>query len=164
MICKGENVLFQELDAFISSFEEKEGELIAILHKAQSLFGYLPRELQEYIADTIGAPVAKVNGVVSFYNYFTTEPRGKHQVSVCLGTACYVRGAEKVLKELKRVLNVEVGQVTEDGLFSIDCLRCFGACMLAPVIVIDKDVHGKVLPKDVKGILEQYREKEKLHE
>lgn len=157
MNCKTNNVWFEELDSYIDSFEEKEKGLIAILHKAQSIFGYLPADLQEHIAQKIGISIAKVNGVVSFYNYFTTEPRGKYQISICTGTACYVRGAENVIKELKKELKIDVGGITEDGLFSLDCLRCVGACGLAPVVVIGKDVHGKVKPNDVKKIIAQYQ-------
>lgn len=160
MDCKQNNIWFEELDNYIDSFDEKERALIAILHKAQSIFGYLPEDLQEHIAKKINIPIAKVNGVVSFYNYFTTEPRGKYQISVCTGTACYVRGADNIVKEFKKELKIEIGGMTEDGLFSLDCLRCVGACGLAPVVVIGKDVHGKVMPSDVKKIIAGYKKLE----
>ncbi|MBR5983494.1 MAG: NAD(P)H-dependent oxidoreductase subunit E, partial [Bacteroidales bacterium] len=115
------------------SFGNKPGELINVLHKAQGHFGYLPAEVQEYIAECLQIPVAKVYGVVSFYSFFTMTPKGEHPINVCLGTACYVRGAEKVLDALKNELKIEVGQVTPDGKFSLNCLRCVGACGLAPV-------------------------------
>jgi NADH-quinone oxidoreductase subunit E/NADP-reducing hydrogenase subunit HndA len=130
------------------------GELINILHETQETFGYLPHEVQVLIAKKLGIPVNRVNGVVSFYTFFTEKPKGKHIVSVCLGTACYVRGAEKVLDEAKKVLGIEVGQTTPDGIFSLDSLRCVGACGLAPVVLVDGKVFGNVEPKNVSGILE----------
>ena len=130
------------------------GELINILHKPQSALGYLPQEVQSAVARNLGIPATHVNGVVSFYAFFTEKPKGKHPISVCLGTACYVRGAEKVLDEVKKVLGIEVGETTPDGFFSLDCLRCVGACGLAPVLMIDGKVYGNVDPKNVKAILE----------
>ena len=134
---------------------------IIVLHKAQEIFGYIPAEVQEFIAEELEVPVAKVYGVVSFYNFFSMEPKGKYQISVCTGTACYVRGAGKVLESLEKELNIEVGGVTKDGLFSLDCLRCVGACGLAPVVIVGKEVHGKVKPTDVKKLIEEYMEKER---
>ena len=130
------------------------GELINILHETQNTFGYLPRDVQELVAKNLGIPASRVNGVVSFYAFFTEKPKGKHPISVCLGTACYVRGSEKVLDEVKKVLGIEVGETTPDGVFSLDCLRCVGACGLAPVMTIDGKVFGNVDPKNVKAILE----------
>lgn len=159
MICK-DNIGFKELEEYISTFEDKKSSLIIILHKAQEIFGYIPEEVQEFIAERIGVPVSKVYGVVSFYNFFSMVPKGKYPISVCTGTACYVRGAEKILEALQKELGIKLGQVTENGLFSLDSLRCVGACGLAPVMLIGKDVHGKVKPEDIKGIIEKYREKE----
>lgn len=130
------------------------GELINILHETQNELGYLPKEVQQLVAKKLQIPASRVNGVVSFYAFFTEKPKGKHPVSVCLGTACYVRGAEKVLDEVKKVLGIEVGETTPDGFFSLDCLRCVGACGLAPVLMIDGKVYGNVDPKNVKSILE----------
>lgn len=160
MICK-ENVGFKELEAYIATFEDKKSSLIIILHKAQEIFGYIPEEVQEFIAEKIDVPVSKVYGVVSFYNFFSMEPKGKYPISVCTGTACYVRGAEKILEALQKELGLKLGGVTEDGLFSLDSLRCVGACGLAPVMLVGKDVHGKVKPEDVKKIIESYRNLEK---
>ena len=129
------------------------GELINILHETQNALGYLPREVQMVVAKCLGIPSSRVNGVVSFYAFFTEKPKGKHPVSVCLGTACYVRGAEKLLDEVKKVLDIEVGQTTPDGFFSLDCLRCVGACGLAPVLMIDGKVYGNVDPASVRSIL-----------
>lgn len=160
MICK-ENIGFKELEAYITTFEDKKSSLIIILHKAQEIFGYIPEEVQEFIAQKIDVPVSKVYGVVSFYNFFSMEPKGKYPISVCTGTACYVRGAEKILEVLQKELGLKLGGVTEDGLFSLDSLRCVGACGLAPVMLIGKDVHGKVKPEDIKKIIEDYRKLEK---
>lgn len=130
------------------------GELINILHETQTTLGYLPRDVQELVAKQLNIPATRVNGVVSFYAFFTEKPKGKHPISVCLGTACYVRGSEKVLDEIKKVLGIEVGETTPDGVFSLDCLRCVGACGLAPVMTIDGKVYGNVDPKNVRKILE----------
>lgn len=155
-----DNVRFKELESYISTFEDKKSSLIVILHKAQEIFGYIPEEVQEFIAEKIEIPVSKVYGVVSFYNFFSTEPKGKYPISVCTGTACYVRGAEKILEALQKELGLKLGGVTADGLFSLDSLRCVGACGLAPVMLIGKDVHGKVKPEDIKGIIKKYRDLE----
>jgi len=139
-----------------ASFNNKEQELINVLHKCQEHFGYLPAEIQEVVAGELQMPVAKVYGVVSFYSFFTMTPKGKHPVSICMGTACYVRGAEKVLDEFKKELGIEVGQTTDDGKFSISSLRCVGACGLAPVVMIGEKTFGRVAPDDVKEILNEY--------
>jgi len=138
------------------SFDNKAGELINVLHKTQEAFGYLPAEVQQVIARELNVSEAKVYGVVSFYAFFTMKPKGKHKISVCTGTACYVRGVEKVIEELKDELNIEVGEVTPDGKFSLDCLRCVGACGLAPVMLIGEKVYGRVEPTQIKDILTQY--------
>lgn len=132
------------------------GELINILHETQNTLGYLPKDVQMIVAKNLGIPATRVNGVVSFYAFFTEKPKGKHPISICLGTACYVRGSEKVLDEVKKVLGIDVGETTPDGVFSLDCLRCVGACGLAPVMTIDGKVFGNVDPKKVKGILESF--------
>ena len=129
------------------------GELINVLHKAQHLFGYLPAEVQRIVADKLNIPVSKVYGVVTFYSFFTMTPKGEHPISVCMGTACYVRGAEKVLDEFKRILNINVGETTPDGKYSLSSLRCVGACGLAPVVLIGEKVFGRVVPGDVEKII-----------
>lgn len=141
-----------------AEFENKENELINVLHRVQQKLGYLPAEVQEVIANELKMSVAKVYGVVTFYSFFTMIPQGEFPISVCMGTACYVRGAEQVLNEFKRQLKVEVGQSTEDGKFSINCLRCVGACGLAPVVTVGEKVYGRVAPSEVKKIIEEYRE------
>ena len=132
------------------------GELINILHEAQEHFGYLPREVQEVIARQLQIPVSKVYGVVTFYSFFSMTPKGEHPISVCMGTACYVRGAEKVLDEFKRLLNINVGETTPDGKFSLSSLRCVGACGLAPVVLIGEKVYGRVTPAEVEKILKEF--------
>ena len=145
-----------ELIKLCEAYGNQPGELINILHKAQDTFGYLPREVQEIIARQLGIPVSKVYGVVTFYSFFTMTPKGKYPISVCLGTACYVRGAEKVLDEFQRQLEIKVGETTPDGLFSLDCLRCVGACGLAPVVTIAGKVYGRLTPEKVRDILSEY--------
>ena len=139
------------------SYGNKPGEVINVLHKVQGEFGYLPAEVQELVAKELGIPVSRVYGIVSFYSFFTMTPKGEHPISVCLGTACYVRGAEKVLDELKRQLGIGVGEVTPDGKFSLTCLRCVGACGLAPVIEVGEKVYGRMTPDRVKDVLAEYK-------
>lgn len=145
-----------KLKEICKSFNNQPGELINVLHKAQSHFGYLPAEVQEVIAQELNVSVAKVYGVVTFYSFFTMTPKGQHPISICTGTACYVRGAEKVVDEFKRMLNINVGETTPDGKFSISCLRCVGACGLAPVVLVGEKVYGRVSPDGVKDILKEY--------
>ncbi|MBN2559089.1 MAG: NAD(P)H-dependent oxidoreductase subunit E [Clostridia bacterium] len=144
---------FKELDAFIDGLEEDEGNLIVILHKAQNLFGYLPREVQLHVSRKLKLSAAKVNGVVTFYSYFTEEPKGQHVISVCMGTACFVRGASDILSSLQEKLGIKCGETTKDGKFTIDSLRCVGACGLAPVVIADGRVHGRVEIDDLDKIL-----------
>ena len=139
------------------SFGNKPGEVINVLHKVQGEYGYLPAEVQELVAKELGISVSRVYGIVSFYSFFTMTPKGEHPISVCLGTACYVRGAEKVLDELKRQLGIGVGEVTPDGKFSLTCLRCVGACGLAPVIEVGEKVYGRMTPDRVKDVLAEYK-------
>jgi NADH-quinone oxidoreductase subunit E/NADP-reducing hydrogenase subunit HndA len=147
----------QELKDICKSFNNEKGELINVLHKAQGLFGYLPAEIQEVIAKELNVSVAHVYGVVTFYSFFTMTPKGEHPISICLGTACYVRGADKVLEEFKRLLNIQVGETSGDGKFSLSCLRCVGACGLAPVVMVGEKVYGRVSPEGVKDIVAEYR-------
>jgi NADP-reducing hydrogenase subunit HndA len=146
-----------ELKDICKSFNNEKGELINVLHKVQSVFGYLPAEVQEVVAKELNTSVAQVYGVVSFYSFFTMLPRGEHPISICLGTACYVRGAEKVLDEVRRSLKIQVGETTPDGKFSLSCLRCVGACGLAPVVMVGDKVYGRVAPDGVKAILDEYK-------
>ncbi len=148
----------QQLKAVCNLFNNDPGELINVLHKAQGIFGYLPAEVQEAVAKELRISVAKVYGVVTFYSFFTMVPKGKYPISVCMGTACYVRGAEKVLDEFKRILKVPVGETTPDGKFSIAGLRCVGACGLAPVVLVGEKTYGRISPDGVKAILKEYED------
>jgi NADH-quinone oxidoreductase subunit E/NADP-reducing hydrogenase subunit HndA len=149
--------MYQELEQFIDSMPSTKGELIRVLHKAQEIFGYLPDEVQKFVGKKLDVPTAKVFGVVSFYSYFTMIPKGENDIAICLGTACYVRGAEKILEALTKELGIGVGDTTPDGKFSITGLRCIGACGLAPVITIGEKVYGRITPDMVSGILDEYR-------
>lgn len=134
-------------------FGNKADELINILHKVQQHFGFLPPSVQQAIADRLGMPVSKVYGVVTFYSLFTMEPKGKYPISICTGTACYVRGAGDIVAEVERVLGIKAGQTTPDGKFSLNTLRCVGACGLAPVIMIGEKIHGRAEVKDIEALL-----------
>ena len=129
-------------------------------HEAQGIFGYLPKEVQLHVARKLGVAPAKVYGVVTFYSYFTTEPVGKYKISVCLGTVCFVKGADKILSAFEKQLGIKVGETTSDFKFSLEGLRCLGACGLAPVVTVNGKVYGKVKPDQVSEILDTYRELE----
>jgi len=134
------------------------GNVIHVLHGVQGKLGYLPAEVQEFIAKQLNIPVSKVYGIVSFYSFFTMTPKGKYPIDVCLGTACHVRGSDKLLEEFRRQLGIGEGQTTEDGLFSLSTLRCVGACSLAPVAMIGERVFGRLTPNQVAGIFAEYRD------
>jgi len=156
--CKDLNEnLFKDLDEFIKNIPDKQGALIAVLHKAQQIFGYLPKEVQVFVAKKLDLPVAKVNGVVTFYSYFTEIPTGKYVINVCMGTACFVKGAGDILEDFERKLGVKLGQTTEDGNFTIQALRCVGACGLAPVVTVNDKVYGHFTKQMVDKILDQYK-------
>ena len=153
--------LFDELDNLISALPKAdESALIYVLKEAQGIFGYLPKEVQLHIAGKLGLSPAKVYGVVSFYSYFSTTPVGEHKINVCLGTACFVKGANDVLAEFEKQLGIKSGETTPDLKFTIECLRCVGACGLAPVVVVDGRVYSRVTPDDVTGIINDYKEVE----
>lgn len=151
------NLCFDELREFIENLDETKGELITVLHKAQEIFGYLPMEVQEFISENMNIPMSEIYGVITFYSFFTTTPKGEYPISVCMGTACYVNGAEKILNEIQRELGIKVGETTTDGKFSLDVLRCIGACGMAPVILIGKKTYGRVKADEIKNILKEYR-------
>ncbi|MCL2074491.1 MAG: NAD(P)H-dependent oxidoreductase subunit E [Marinilabiliaceae bacterium] len=146
----------EKIKELCKKFNNDSGELINVLHGAQEVFGYLPAEVQELIAEELKVSVAHVYGVVSFYSFFSMLPKGKFPISICMGTACYVRGAEKVVDEFKQMLNIKVGDTTPDGKFSLSCLRCVGACGLAPVVTIGDKVYGRVSASEVKKIIAEY--------
>ena len=147
---------FRELESYINSLDAEEGVLITVLHRAQEIFGYLPKEVQEFIADKLNEPLAGVYGVVSFYSFFTMIPKGDIAISVCLGTACFVRGAEKILEEFQSRLGIKAGETSHDGKFSLDVLRCIGACGIAPVVLVNSKVYKKVEAGEVKNIVSEY--------
>jgi len=147
----------KELDAIIRKYRKRPGSLIPVLQDAQELIGYLPPSVQRHIAKGLKVPVSEVHGVVSFYSFFTMKPKGKHNIRVCLGTACYVKGAEEIVKKLSDGLAISVGGITEDKKFSLETVRCLGACGLAPVVVIDKDTHGSINPVKVHDLLTEYQ-------
>lgn len=147
---------FAELSSFIDGIEDKRGALISVLHKAQNMFGYLSEEVIFFISEKLEIPTSKIYGVISFYSYFTTKPRGEFVINVCLGTACFVRGAEKIMQEFEKVLGIKSGETTKDGKFTLSGLRCVGACGLAPVVMVNDKVFGRVEVEQVKKILEQY--------
>jgi len=148
---------FKELKAYIEEHKGEKGMLMQTLHKAQKLFGYLPIEVQKFISDETNTPMAEIYGVATFYTQFSLTKKGKHVISVCMGTACYVKNAQLILDKLKKELYVEEGETTKDELFTLDATRCLGCCGLAPVIMIGEDVYGKITPDDVPKILAKYK-------
>jgi NADH:ubiquinone oxidoreductase subunit E len=149
-----------ELREFMEQVRHKdhpESYLIAILHKAQDLYGYLDRVVMDEVAFTMNIPSSHIWGVATFYHYFTLKPRGQHVISVCLGTACYIKGADKILNVIKEDLKIEVGGTSEDNLFTLQEARCLGACGLAPVVMIDDKIYGNLTPKSVIKILKSYK-------
>ncbi len=147
----------EELNQFLIENRENDGVLIPALHKAQNIFGYLPIEVQNIISEGLEIPLSEIYGVATFYSQFSLIPKGKYKIGVCLGTACYVKGSQAILDKLKEELNIDVGQTTPDGKFSLEATRCLGACGLAPVLVVNEDVYGKLTPDEVKGIIEKYK-------
>ena len=153
-----ENGKYDEIANVIDLYKHKEGSLIQILHLAQEINGYLPLDLQEFIARSLNKPLSEVSGVVTFYSFFSTKPRGKHTIRVCMGTACYVRGGKKLIEKLCDILEVDVGETTQDRLFTLEIARCIGACGLAPAIMIDNVVYKQVNVNKLKSILSKYKE------
>ncbi|MGI6668579.1 MAG: NAD(P)H-dependent oxidoreductase subunit E [Acetivibrionales bacterium] len=156
--CKNETEQekYDRIAEIIEDYKDREGSLIQVLHMAQGIFGYLPLKLQQFIAEKMGKPLSEVSGVVSFYSFFSTEPKGENTIRVCLGTACYVRGGKKIIEKLRELLGIEVGGTTKDRKFSLEVMRCIGACGLAPAITINGKVYKQVNPDKLRNILEQY--------
>ncbi len=157
MDVKANEKLFIELKDYIDSVKDVDGSLMQVLHKAQETFGYLPIEVQKFISSELDVPLAEVYGVATFYTQFAIEPKGKHKIGVCLGTACYVKGAQLIMDKLAKELDIKVGETTPDNLFTFEATRCLGCCGLAPVMMIDQDVYGKLEPKKVPEILAKYK-------
>ncbi len=151
-----ESELLRRLDEILAEYHGKPGALIPVLQLAQGIFGYLPENVLKHIALDMGKSYSEVAGVVSFYAFFATHPRGRHVVRVCLGTACYVRGGKQVLETMRKELGIEVGETSKDGMFSLEVARCFGACGLAPAMCIDEEVYKRVRPSKIREILATY--------
>lgn len=145
-----------KVDEIIARHKDKPGCLIPVLEECQTIVGYLPLELQDYIGSRLNIPGSTLFGVVTFYSFFSMVPKGRHLIKVCLGTACYVRGTKNIFQKISEEFNLEVGETTEDRRFSLEAVRCLGACGLAPAVVIDEDTHGNVKPDKVKDILSNY--------
>ena len=153
---KGTKEQESELLKVIEKYKGTEGALIPTLHEAQEIYGYLPVEVQQIISDGLGISMAEIYGVVTFYTQFTTNPKGRYKIAVCLGTACYVKGSGDILEKIMEKLGSGVGECSEDGKYSLDATRCIGACGLAPVMTVNDDVYGRLVPDDVEGILAKY--------
>ena len=153
---KSNKELFKELGAFISEKNNDPSELISILHFAQGVFGYLPMSVQTFIAEKLKINVSRVYGVVTFYSFFTMVPKGQNVINICLGTACFVRGAGDLLTKVEEILKIKNGETTPDGKFTLTTLRCVGACGLAPVMQINDKTYGNLKPEDIEGILADY--------
>lgn len=147
---------YDRIAEVIEKYKNREGSLIQVLHMSQNIYGYLPLELLKFIAERMDIPLSEVTGVVTFYSFFSTEPRGKHTIRVCLGTACYVRGGKKLVDRLEEILDVQVGGTTQDQKFTFEVARCIGACGLAPAMMIDDVVYKQVNPDKLEAILAKY--------
>lgn len=156
--CGGVDERDQKLQEIIEKLKNTKGALIPVLHEAQELYGYLPLDVQKKVAEGLNVSLAEVYGVITFYTQFSLNPKGKYKIQVCMGTACYVKGSGDILDKLKEKLGLNVGECTEDGKFSLEACRCIGACGLAPVIMINDDVYGRLVPDDIEGIVQKYKE------
>lgn len=150
-----------ELKEILEKFEKDKSNLIQILNQVQEKYGYISQDAQKEISEYLDISMAEVYGVITFYSRFTLKPKGKYNIAVCLGTACFVKGSEKVLDKVKEVLKIDVGETTEDGLFSIEATRCVGACGLAPVFTVNDEVYGKATPEMVESVINKIRDEEK---
>lgn len=158
MKCKDCAAQFRELDAVIAQNKDLPGPIIQTLHAAQKIFGYLPRNVLEYVAEKLGRPVSEVYGVATFYHLFHLQPKGRFQFKVCLGTACYIRGGQQIVDQLKAELGVGLGEVSEDQMFSVEAVRCIGACGLAPAMMVNDKVYDRLIsPAKVRAVINEYR-------
>ncbi|MBQ9832320.1 MAG: NAD(P)H-dependent oxidoreductase subunit E [Clostridia bacterium] len=147
---------YAELDKVIEKWKGEAGGVLPIMQHAQEIFGCVDEDVQNYISEKTGVPVTTIYGIATFYSLFTLKPKGKYTIGVCLGTACYVKGSQLVIDELSKQLNLEVGGTSEDGLFTLDATRCIGCCGLAPALMVNDEVYGRLTPADVPGIIEKY--------
>jgi NADH:ubiquinone oxidoreductase subunit E len=148
---------FEKVRDMTKKFKEMKGSLIPTLHEVQKLFGYLPEGALQIVSEELSIPMSEIYGVATFYSQFALEPKGEHIIKICLGTACYVKGAQDILERFASVLEVEVGKTTKDGKFTVEAARCLGACGLAPVLMVDDKVYGRLIPDDVIRIIEEYK-------
>ena len=161
MACNcGENRQDEEMQKILNVYTEDKSNLIQILNDVQEHYGYIPKHAQIAISEYLNMPLAEIYGVITFYARFTLKPKGKYNVAVCLGTACFVKGSEKVLDKAKEILGINVGETTEDGKFSLEATRCIGACGLAPVFTVNDEVYGKATPELMAKVIEEYKNKE----
>ncbi len=154
----GENCKEKKLEEILKKYKNEKSNLIQILNEVQEIYGYISEESQKSISEYLNIPIAEIYGVITFYSRFSLKPKGKYNVAICLGTACYVRGSEKILDKVKDILKIDVGQTTSDGKFSIEATRCIGACGLAPVFTINEEVFGKATPELVEKVLKKYND------
>ncbi|MGK0468536.1 MAG: NADH:ubiquinone oxidoreductase subunit E [Clostridium sp.] len=155
--CGEIDIRLEKVKDITKKLKEMKGALIPALHEVQKLFGYLPEEALQVVSEELNIPMSEIYGVSTFYSQFTLEPKGEHIIKVCLGTACYVKGAQDIIERLSSVLEVEVGKTTSDGKFTLEAARCLGACGLAPVLMVDDKVYGRLIPADVIRIIEEYK-------
>jgi len=157
-MCKKEteDEKYEKIARIIDEYKDKEGSLIQVLHMAQGIYGYLPVKLQQFIAARMGLPLSEVSGVITFYSFFSTSPKGENTIRVCLGTACYVRGGKKIVEKLKEILEIDVGETTADRKFTLEVMRCIGACGLAPAMMINDKVYKQVNPDKLQSIIDKY--------
>lgn len=154
-----QTAMFEKLQKTIDQWKGQKGPLMPVLHEAQEIFGCLSLDVQKYISKELEIPVSDIYGVATFYSQFTLVPKGKYKVGVCMGTACYVKGSQAILDELAKEMDLEPGETSEDGLFTLEATRCLGACGLAPIIMINDDVYGRLKTEDIKEIVDKYRDK-----
>ncbi|MEL7602352.1 MAG: NAD(P)H-dependent oxidoreductase subunit E [Bacillota bacterium] len=150
---------FEKLDAVIEAWKDVQGGLLPIMQQAQEICGCVDEEVQRHISEKTGKPLSVIYGVSTFYSQFTLQPKGKYKVAMCLGTACYVRGAAKIIEALEKEMDVHVGGTTNDGLFTLDATRCIGCCGLAPAMMINDEVFGRLTPADIPGIIGKFRQR-----
>jgi len=155
--CGEIDIRLEKVKDITKKFKDMKGALIPALHEVQKLFGYLPEGALQIVSEELNIPMSEIYGVSTFYSQFTLEPKGEHIIKVCLGTACYVKGAQDILDRFSSILEVEVGKTTSDGKFTLEAARCLGACGLAPVLMVDDKVYGRLIPDDVIRIIEEYK-------
>ena len=158
--CGGKDERVIELMRVINSCNGDKSQLMKVLNAAQEIYGYIPTSVQKLISEELNIPMAEIYGVITFYSRFSLEPKGKYNIGVCLGTACYVKGSQGILDKLKEILGIDVGETTPDGKFSIEATRCIGACGLAPVFTVNDEVYGKATPELMKKVIQEYMDKE----